>query len=98
MVGLALDLGNPHTVVLLPGEADLAAADLTRPPGVTPEPTQATNVELVVPLAPGPLAMRGHERGVGEPRSCGTGAAAAALAARAWGIAAGGEAGSADVP
>jgi len=95
---LTLDLGNPHTVVLLPGEAELAAADLTRPPGVAPEPPQGTNVELVVPLASGHLAMRVHERGVGETRSCGTGAAAAALAARAWALAAGGEAGSAEVP
>ena len=98
MAALSLDLGNPHTVVLLPGEADLAAADLTRPPGVTPEPPEGTNVELVVPLASGHLAMRVQERGVGETRSCGTGAAAAALAARAWSLAAGGEPGSAEVP
>jgi diaminopimelate epimerase len=36
--------------------------------------------------------MRVHERGVGETRSCGTGAAAAALAARAWALAGGGDA------
>ncbi len=91
LTGLSLDLGNPHTVVLLPAEGDLAHADLTRAPDVRPVPPQGTNVELVVPLAPGHVVMRVHERGVGETRSCGTGAAAAALAARAWALAAGGE-------
>lgn len=89
--GLRLDLGNPHTVLLLPGEAELAAADLTRAPVVEPAPPAGTNVELVVPLAPGHVVMRVHERGVGETRSCGTGAAAAALAARAWAVAGGGD-------
>jgi diaminopimelate epimerase len=89
--GLTFDLGNPHTVVLLPSEDDLAQADLTRAPAVEPVPANGTNVELVVPLAPGHVTMRVHERGVGETRSCGTGAAAAALAARAWAVAGGGE-------
>ena len=46
------------------------------------------NVEFVVPLEPlvddgvGRIRMRVFERGVGETLSCGTGAAAAALAAR----------------
>lgn len=92
VAGLSLDLGNPHTVLLLPAEADLAAADLTVAPVVDPAPPLGTNVELVVPLAPGHVVMRVHERGVGETRSCGTGAAAAALAARAWAVAGGGEA------
>ena len=90
--GLSLDLGNPHTVVALSGDDELAAVDLSRQPTVEPVPTYGTNVELVVPLdtedaGEGPigrLRMRVHERGVGETRSCGTGACAAALAMRAW--------------
>jgi diaminopimelate epimerase len=39
------------------------------------------NVELVVPVGPGHVAMRVHERGSGETRSCGTGACAVAVAA-----------------
>lgn len=90
---LSVDVGNPHTVLALASDADLAVADLTRAPGVEPVPPHGTNVELVVPLgedrdaagtAVGRVRMRVHERGVGETRSCGTGACAAALAVRAW--------------
>src|SRR5690606_35113099 len=84
---------NPHTVVALADVGDLDPVDLTRAPGVVPVPPAGTNVELVVPLGEttladgttaGALRMRVHERGVGETRSCGTGACAAALAVRAW--------------
>lgn len=92
--GLSVDVGNPHTVVVLAQQDDLTDADLTRAPDVTPVPADGTNVELVVPLgeevredgvAVGHVRMRVHERGVGETRSCGTGAVAAAAAVRAWG-------------
>ncbi|MGN8246384.1 diaminopimelate epimerase [Cellulomonas soli] len=90
---LSVDLGNPHTVLALADEAELEAADLTRAPDVAPVPPDGTNVELVVPLGEhtmddgtvvGRVRMRVHERGVGETRSCGTGACAAALAVRTW--------------
>jgi len=101
--GLSIDLGNPHTVVALPDTGELAAADLSRPPVVRPTPPEGTNVELVVPLHDasarvGHLAMRVHERGVGETRSCGTGVVAAAIAARAWGGAAAPAVWTVDVP
>jgi diaminopimelate epimerase len=82
--GLSVDLGNPHTVVALPDDVTLEDLDLTRAPEVTPVPPEGTNVELVRPLAGGHIALRVHERGVGETHSCGTGAAAAALATRWW--------------
>jgi len=87
--GLSIDVGNPHVVVALPDVDLLRGADLAGAPRVDPQPGNGTNVELVVPLhdatdREGHLAMRVHERGVGETRSCGTGAVAAVLAARAW--------------
>lgn len=81
---LSLDLGNPHTVVILPSEIDLNGLDLSQPPAVSPTPPHGTNVEFVRAVGPGHIALRVHERGVGETRSCGTGAAAAALATRWW--------------
>lgn len=94
---LGVDVGNPHTVVVLAADADLVRADLSRAPVVAPVPAEGTNVELVVPLGEetlpdgtpaGRVRMRVHERGVGETQSCGTGAVAAAAAVRAWGGAA----------
>ncbi|GGB97324.1 diaminopimelate epimerase [Cellulomonas carbonis] len=90
---LSVDVGNPHTVLAVADTDELAAVDLTTAPAVTPTPPHGTNVELVVPLGEqvdatgevvGRLRMRVHERGVGETRSCGTGACAAAMAVRTW--------------
>jgi len=90
---LRVEVGNPHTVLALSGLAELATVDLTHAPTVSPTPPRGTNVELVVPLGEAPdghggtvgrVRMRVHERGVGETRSCGTGACAAALALRSW--------------
>ena len=81
---LRVDLGTPHTVVALPPRLDLDELDLSRAPRVRPEPDHGTNVELVRPIGPGHIAMRVHERGVGETRSCGTGACAAAIATSFW--------------
>ena len=88
--GLGIDMGNPHVVVAVADESELEAADLTYIPHIEPEPQDGANVEFVVPGDPlvrdgvGRIRMRVHERGSGETLSCGTGAAAAALAVRHW--------------
>ncbi|MCS0499324.1 diaminopimelate epimerase [Protaetiibacter mangrovi] len=88
--GLAVGVGNPHVVVALADDGELDALDLSEAPVVTPLPPDGANVEFVVPAEPlvaagvGRIRMRVHERGSGETLSCGTGAAAAALATRAW--------------
>jgi diaminopimelate epimerase len=75
-----VDVGNPHAVVMVD---DLAEAghlydapsydEALYPDGV--------NVEFVVRRGTHHIAMRVHERGSGETRSCGTGVCAAAVAA-----------------
>jgi diaminopimelate epimerase len=86
LTGLAVDVGNPHLACVVPDltESDLAALDVAGavdfdralfPDGV--------NVEVLTPARGGTVAMRVHERGVGETRSCGTGTVAAAVAALA---------------
>jgi diaminopimelate epimerase len=80
--GLRLSVGNPHLACLV-GEP-LAGLDLSRVPELDPGHFPGgANVELVQVTGPRSVAMRVHERGSGETRSCGTGAVAAAAAAAA---------------
>ncbi|WP_413334436.1 diaminopimelate epimerase [Brevibacterium sp. GP-SGM9] len=90
--GLSVETGNPHTVVALAEAVELEGADLRDAPVLDPVPPQGSNVEYIV-MEParsdvaggeGALRMRVFERGVGETRSCGTGACAAAIAAHHW--------------
>ena len=67
----SVDMGNPHAVLHVRsveglGELKTSRGDL--------------NVEYVEDVAPAAIRMRVHERGVGETRSCGTGACAAVVA------------------
>jgi diaminopimelate epimerase len=88
--GLSVNLGNPHVVVALADEEELAGLLLVQAPELDPAPAEGANVEFVVLDEPlikdgvAGLSMRVHERGVGETQSCGTGVAAAALAIRHW--------------
>lgn len=88
--GLGLSVGNPHVVVALSSLEELESVDLSFIPILDPEAAAGANVEFVLPMEPmivdgvGHIRMRVHERGSGETLSCGTGAAAAALAIRHW--------------
>ncbi len=76
-----VDMGNPHAVAFV---ADLAeAGPLLDAPSVHPADAypRGTNVEFVVDRGPRHVALRVHERGSGETRSCGTGACAVMVAA-----------------
>lgn len=81
-----VDAGNPHVVLYGTEHPDrLAVSEIgaridTGTPG-------GANVEFVAPgPAAGELVLRVWERGVGETLACGTGSAAAAAAARSWGL------------
>lgn len=76
-----VNMGNPHAVAFVD---DLThAGDLLAPPPFSPASAypDGVNVEFVVDRGPRHVALRVHERGAGETRSCGTGACAVAVAA-----------------
>ncbi|TFV86877.1 diaminopimelate epimerase [Blastococcus sp. CT_GayMR16] len=78
--GLAVSMGNPHLACLT--EVDVDSLDLSAAPSfdaaLFPE---GVNVEVINVVEPGEhIRLRVFERGVGETRSCGTGACAAAYA------------------
>ncbi|MFD3922154.1 diaminopimelate epimerase [Streptomyces sp. NPDC058595] len=76
-----VNMGNPHAVAFV-DDLDHAGNLFTAPP-VSPASAypDGVNVEFVVGRGPRHVAMRVHERGSGETRSCGTGACAVAVAA-----------------
>jgi diaminopimelate epimerase len=76
---LHVSTGNPHAVAFVD---DLAAVgSLHEAPGHDPvEFPDGVNVELVARRGERHVAMRVHERGSGETRSCGTGACAVMVA------------------
>jgi diaminopimelate epimerase len=67
-----VDMGNPHAVLHVPSVEGLGV--------LSPDRTDL-NVEYVEDVGPAHIRMRVHERGVGETRSCGTGACAVMVAA-----------------
>ncbi|MEU4498487.1 diaminopimelate epimerase [Streptomyces sp. NPDC023998] len=78
---LNVNMGNPHAVAFvddLDHAGDLFSAPPFSPASVYPD---GVNVEFVVDRGERHVAVRVHERGSGETRSCGTGACAVAVAA-----------------
>ncbi|MGA5196418.1 diaminopimelate epimerase [Streptomyces exfoliatus] len=75
-----VNMGNPHAVAFVE-ELDHAGTLYTEPPyepaAVYPD---GVNIEFVADRGPRHVAMRVHERGAAETRSCGTGACAVAVA------------------
>ncbi len=75
-----VSMGNPHAVAFVESLDD--AGTLLEPPTYdSTDYPEGVNVEFVVRRAERHVAMRVHERGSGETRSCGTGACAVMVAA-----------------
>lgn len=75
-----VDMGNPHCILFLPDLDSAPVASLGEQLEAHPAFPERTNVEFV-DARKDRLLVRIWERGVGETRSCGSGAAAAAVAA-----------------
>jgi diaminopimelate epimerase len=74
-----VSMGNPHAVVFVDSLDD--AGPLTEEPEHDKDAyPEGVNIEFVQRRGPQHVAMRVHERGSGETRSCGTGACAVAVA------------------
>ena len=77
---LHVSMGNPHAVAFVDSLDE--AGSLLEEPGFDHEVyPDGVNVEFVVRRSAHHVAMRVHERGSGETRSCGTGACAVMVAA-----------------
>ena len=75
-----VDMGNPHAVAFVASLDD--AGPLLEEPGYDAATyPDGVNVEFVVRRGERHVALRVHERGSGETRSCGTGACAVMVAA-----------------
>ncbi|HQR28700.1 MAG TPA: diaminopimelate epimerase [Nocardioides sp.] len=92
-----VSMGNPHAVAFVEDLRDAGA--LLDPPGFDPTVyPRGVNVEFVARRGVRHVAMRVHERGSGETRSCGTGACAVMVASALADGAGPGETYRVDVP
>jgi diaminopimelate epimerase len=83
---LRVDVGNPHLVLEVRGLDDVDVVELGE--SVNAKEPGGANVHLLTAETEtgDRIAIRTYERGVGPTLACGTGACAAAVAARAWGL------------
>ncbi|MFH1116200.1 MAG: diaminopimelate epimerase [Pseudomonadota bacterium] len=82
-----VSMGNPHCVIFVPDDPDALPARYG--PAIEEHPLfpAKTNVEFIRVIDRSHILMRVWERGSGETFACGTGACAAAVAARLKGMA-----------
>ncbi len=81
---LSVNVGNPHLVCDVGDDDEVDLVELGE--RVNAKEPGGANVHLLTAGPGDRIAIRTYERGVGLTRACGTGACAAAVAARAWGL------------
>jgi diaminopimelate epimerase len=81
---LRVAVGNPHLVFDVGDDDEVDLVELGE--RVNAKEPGGANVHLLTAGPGDRIAIRTYERGVGLTRACGTGACAAAVAARAWGL------------
>lgn len=79
---LPISVGNPHAVLFVESVEDAPVHEVGSAIGTDPLFPEGTNVEFVEFVGDDVIEVRVWERGVGETRASGTGATAAAFAAR----------------
>lgn len=83
---MTVSMGNPHAVIFVDNVANAPVAELGPALMTHPAFPSGVNVGFVQVVDNAFLRLRVFERGVGETRACGTGACAAAVAARLRGL------------
>lgn len=82
----AVSMGNPHAVIRVE-DVDLAPVhELGRALQQHPAFPHSVNVGFLQVLAPDHVRLRVYERGAGETLACGSGACAAVVVGRLWGL------------
>ena len=81
----AVSMGNPHAVVPVDSVETVPIGILGPELAAHPDFPESVNVEFMERGSANRIRLRVYERGVGETRACGTGAAAAVAVGRTWG-------------
>ena len=82
----AVSMGNPHAVLRVDDVATAPVEQIGRLLQAHPSFPQSVNAGFLQIVDRGRARLRVYERGVGETLACGSGACAAAVIGRAWGL------------
>lgn len=82
----AVSMGNPHAVIVVDDVDSAPVEGLGRALQASPEFPESVNVGFLQVLGRDAGRLRVYERGAGETLACGTGACAAAVVGRRWGL------------